>query len=296
MVRPKSMVEVEVRGGALTVARWPGDGPALLMVHGISATHMSWPRVVSSPALAHCDIVAPDLRGRGASGTLPGPFGMVQHVTDLCAVLDALGLKRVCFVGHSMGAYIGVHFAVVAPERLTGLVLVDGGIALPRPEDGDVDRALEKALGPALARLSREFASRADYHAFWRPHPAFQDAGAWNADVEAYLDYDLGGTPPHLKSRVQEAAVREDGRGPSTPEMANLIDKVTVPTLLLTAPRGLLNQPEPLMPLASVRAKADALPHLEWRELADTNHYSITLGSGAEPVAAAIAEFAAARA
>ncbi len=295
MARSKSLVEVEVRGGKLAVARWAGtgDGTPLLMVHGISASHLAWSRVVNSPALADHHIIAPDLRGRGASSALPGPYGLLRHVDDLCALLDALALPKVCFVGHSMGAYIGVHFATREASRLASLVLVDGGVALALPEGLAPATLLEKILGPALARLSREFESREAYRAFWREHPAFQDAGAWNEDVEAYFDYDLVGEPPHMKSRVREAAVREDGLGPMQGEMITLINDIRVPTLLTTAVRGLMNQPDPLMPVAAVQARCAANPALHWRELPDTNHYSITLGSGAVPLAAEIAAFSA---
>jgi len=293
MARSKSLVEVEVRAGKLAVARWhgSGDGTPLLMVHGISASHLAWARVVNAPGLAGHDIIAPDLRGRGASSALPGPYGLLQHVDDLCAVLEALALPKVCFVGHSMGAYIGAHFATREAQRLASLVLVDGGVALPLPDGLAPATLLEKILGPALARLSREFESRAAYRAFWRAHPAFQDAGAWNEDVEAYFDYDLVGEAPHMKSRVCEAAVREDGLGPMQPEMVTLMNDIRVPTLLATAVRGLMNQPEPLMPVTAVQARCAANPSIRWRELPDTNHYSITLGSGAAPLADEIAAF-----
>jgi len=292
MARSKQIVEVDVAGGALTVARWRGEGPPLLLVHGISGSHHSWSRVVARPELATFDLIAPDLRGRGASAELPGPYGLMRHVEDLCRVIDALGLRRVTMAGHSMGAYIGVHFATGASRaRLDRLVLVDGGVALPLPAGVQPDALLEKILGPAIARLSREFASREEYLDFWRAHPAFQDEGAWNADVEAYVDYDLGGVAPHLHSRVREAAVREDGRGPMAPEMVSLIDRIDLPTLLVTAERGLLNQAEPLMRVSAVKAKLTLNPHLQWRELADTNHYSITLGAGAAPLAQCIAAF-----
>ena len=295
MSRHKSLVEVAVRGGPLTVARWAGSGRAtpILMVHGISASHCAWSRVVTAGPLAAHDIIAPDLRGRGASSALPGPYGLLQHVEDVCAVLDAFELEQVCYVGHSMGAYIGVHFATRLAARLASVVLVDGGVALPLPAGLAPATLLEKLLGPALARLSREFESRAAYREYWRAHPAFQDEEAWNDDVLAYLDYDLIGEPPHMQSRVREAAVREDGLGPMQPEMVGLMDEIRVPTLLVTAVRGLLNQPEPLMPVAAVRAHCAANPVLRWHELPDTNHYSITLGCGAEPLAADIAAFSA---
>lgn len=292
MMPEKEMLEVPVDGGSLAVARWPGDGPTLLLVHGISASHMNWVPVVRALPAGRFNVLAPDLRGRGASNGLPGPYGLERHVRDLCALVDALDTGPVVYAGHSMGAYIGAVFGTMAADRLARLVLVDGGIALPLPDGLAPEALLEKVLGPALERLSREFPSREAYRDFWRQHPAFADPAAWSADLEAYFDYDLEGEPPRLRSRVAEAAVRADGLDPMRPEMVTMLDGVPTPMLLLTAVRGLLDQPEPLMPLAAVRAKADAIAHLEWREIPDTNHYTITLGAGAPAVAAAIAAFA----
>ena len=59
----------------------------------------------------------------------------------------------------------------------------------------------------------------------------------------------------------------------------------------LTAVRGLLNQPDPLMPVAAVKNKVAAIAELEWQEIPDTNHYTITLGEAATLTAAAMADF-----
>ncbi|MEQ8660996.1 MAG: alpha/beta hydrolase [Gammaproteobacteria bacterium] len=289
----KRFVEVAVSDGSLTVAHWPGSGPTLLLVHGISASHMAWGEVVAALPPGHFNVIAPDLRGRGQSSALPGPFGLARHVDDLCAVIDHFGGAPVCYAGHSMGAYIGVTFGATRAQYLDRLVLVDGGIALPLPDGLAPEALLEKVLGPALARLRLEFPDRAAYQAYWREHPAFADAAAWNAHVEAYFDYDLVGTPPHLRSRVNEDAVRADGLDPMRPEMVTMIDRVPHPMLMLTAERGLLNQPEPLMRRAAVEAKVAALAQLAWQEFAGTNHYSITLGAGAARTARAIHDFAA---
>ena len=186
------IVEIEVSGGPLTVAHWPGTGPTLLLVHGISASHRAWVPVIKALAPGKFNVIAPDLRGRGASNGLSEPYGLAQHVDDLCRVIDHFGQTPVIYAGHSMGAYIGVEFGTRAPQYLSHLVLVDGGIALPLPAGLSPEALLEKVLGPALARLSREFASTAEYLAFWREHPAFPDPAEWGADVEAYLYYDLG--------------------------------------------------------------------------------------------------------
>ena len=137
---------------------------------------------------------------------------MRAHADDLVAVLDHLGLERAVLTGHSMGAYVATTAATAHPTRWSAVVLVDGGVALPLPHGVDPDDMLAGVLGPALARLEMTFADRAAYHAFWREHPALAEPGAWTADTEAWLDHDLIGTEPELRSSASLEAVRFDGR------------------------------------------------------------------------------------
>lgn len=277
---------IERAGGDYYIARWPGNGPTMLAVHGITASHFAWPSVVDA---LHGDytILAPDLRGRGVNNQLPPPDGLKAQVADLLAVLDHYRVGRCIVVGHSLGAYIALELAAAAPRRIRGIVLVDGGIALPLRAGATPEQVIAGVLGPALKRLDLQFADREAYQDFWRAHPAFQDAGAWNA----YVDYDLAGTPPSLNSRVKREAVRLDAYGPLDPAMVTLIDKINIPMRLLTAPRGLLNQAQPLLPPSAIAQKCARLPNLRHVEIAATHHYSIMTGSGRTAVAREIDAF-----
>lgn len=283
-MRQMKLETLPVAGGEYTVARWPGGDRVLLAVHGITASHRAWPPVVDALA-SDCTVLAPDLRGRGASNALPPPFGLDAHVADLLATLDHYDVTECVVAGHSLGAYIALKLAAAAPSRVRALVLVDGGLALPMRTGATPEQVIAGILGPALKRLDMRFEDRAAYHRFWREHPAFQDEGAWNPYVEAYVDYDLVGEPGALRSRVNAEAVRVDALGPLDPEMVTLVEKVRQPMLLLTAVRGLLNQPQPLMPLELVREKCAKQPALRHLEIPDTNHYTIVTGSGNRRVA-----------
>jgi len=289
-MREKITDTIAVAGGGYCVARWPGPGHPILAVHGITSSHMGWSRVIRSFSGDH-DIYAPDLRGRGNSSLLPSPYGCAQHTSDLIGLMDHYELPSVIYVGHSLGAYIGLDLAVAAPSRVRGIVLVDGGIALPTQSTATPEQRIERILGPALARLKEVYPDRETYHRFWQAHPAFQDAGAWNDDVAAFADYDLGGEAPELRSRVNPDAVLADAYGPMDPGRVNRIDEIELPMLLLTATRGLLNQPEPLLPSHAVAAKTAQNKNLQYAKITDTNHYSITLGAGASRVAEKIESF-----
>jgi lipase len=285
-LEPYDELTVPVAGGGLHVGRW-GDGDAVVIAaHGITGNHRSWQGVARALG-SDITLIAPDLRGRGRSADLPGPFGMRSHAEDLVAILDHLELDRAVLVGHSMGAYVATTAATVDPKRWCSVVLVDGGVALPLPDGVDPDAMLAGVLGPALARLEMTFADRAAYHDFWREHPALAEPGAWNEDTEAWLDHDLVGEEPELRSSASLEAVRFDGR-----EL--LIDQrvrqacldLQQPAVLLRAPRGLLNQVPPLLPdelLDPLRARWPI--RLEMM-VENTNHYSIVLAHrGARAVA-----------
>ena len=296
---------VPVAGGALHVGvAGPAPGttgvPVVLAVHGITGSHRSWAGVARHLGDA-VTVLAPDLRGRGESSGLGGPYGMAAHVEDLLAVLDHVGCPRAVLAGHSMGAYIVARFAATASDRLSAAVLVDGGLPLPVPPDIDADVLLAAVLGPSLARLQMTFPSVEAYREFWRAHPAFA-AGEWTDDVDDYVDYDLepvGGSrrpnqgdtpcPPGpepgpagetvYRSRVSEDAVRADGRDLLDGDSGRkALHSLADPCVLLWAARGLQNEERPLLPAETIADARALLPHLAVVEVPDTNHYLILLG------------------
>jgi pimeloyl-ACP methyl ester carboxylesterase len=288
-----SPVEVPVAGGRLHVATTGpvDDRPLALCVHGITSSSRAWTLVAAHLDGAGVAVAAPDLRGRAASNGLPGPFGMAAHAADLVAVLDHLGVDRAVVAGHSMGAYVVARLAADHPDRVAGVVLVDGGLPLPRPAglDGDVQAALDAILGPAIARLRQTFASEDEYVGFWRAHPAFAEPGAWGPAVEAYARYDLAGEPPALRSRVSEEAVRVDGAELLVDEAGQVaaLRSLAGPVVLLRAPAGLLGSPPPFVPADLADAAAADVPALTVATVEGTNHYTLTL---AEPGASAVAD------
>jgi pimeloyl-ACP methyl ester carboxylesterase len=288
-IEPYDAFQVRVDGGDLHVGRW-GDGDRVVVAaHGITGNHKGWAATARSLG-DDISLVAPDLRGRGRSNTLPGPYGMRAHARDLAAVVDHLGVDDAVLVGHSMGAYAACVAATEEPGRWPALVLVDGGISLPLPDGVDPDAMLAGVLGPALDRLGMEFATEGDYFDFWRSHPAFADRAVWTDDTEAFLLHDLDGEPPHLRSAASLEAVRADGRELLTDrDVRSAYRRIEQPAVLLRAPRGLLDDLPGLFPdelLDPLRG--------DWRITLEatveyTNHYSIVLApTGAKTVASHI--------
>jgi lipase len=286
---------VEVAGGSLHVGRAgpPPDEAAgvVLAVHGVTASMMTW-RTVARKLAAHSNasLLAPDLRGRGRSATLPGPYGIEEHVNDLLAVLDHVGAQRAVLVGHSMGAYVAARLAVEHPDRAAALVLLDAGLPLPSPDDPE--EMLRTAVGNAIMRLGITFPSASAYVSAWRSHPAFLHS--WSEDVEAYVRYDLVEDGNAVRCVASPAAVRADSA-----EM--VLDDATRRALdrvrpmdrvhVLRAERGLFDDDDdPLIALADLRAFAAEHPEARVDAVPHVNHYTLLMGDspGPDKVVAAI--------
>ena len=283
-------IDVPAAGGALGVYRLGAtapDAPQVLAIHGITSSSRTW--LATARALAgRASLLAVDLRGRGASAQLPPPFGLAAHVRDLVAVLDHCGVRRAVVVGHSLGAYVAARLAVEHGDRVSRLVLVDGGLAIPESEGADPEQFLQAFLGPTLERRRMTFSDGAAYRAWWGAHPALAGADVDASDLDEYAAHDLVGEPPRLRSSVNPQVVRDDGVDLFG---AGEASSLALPGVLMCAPRGMVDDPNPMQPLALVRAWAAADPGRRRAvEVPDVNHYTIVLGrSGAGMVADEIA-------
>lgn len=268
---------VSVRGGDLVVAVWEPAVSAshtILAVHGITASHLAW--IAFAEQFPDVRIIAPDLRGRGGSRTLAGPWGMPQHGADMRAVLDFFAVDQAVVVGHSMGAFVAVTLAAAHPKRVSGLVLIDGGLPIPLAEGVTDDNLLDSLIGPAAERLSMTFADTEAYREFWRKHPAF--FGGFGEAIQRYVDYDLVETQEGLRPSSSLEAVTEDSLqlNDDTGYLGRM-QSLRMPLHFVRAPRGLLDQPEPLYPPSQVEHWRHEIPQLVVHEASDVNHYTIVM-------------------
>jgi lipase len=283
------LIDVPVEGGDLRLLVWGSGKHVAVVLHGITASAMSW-QAVARHMPSGWTLAAPDLRGRGHSRDLPGPYGLERHVADVTAVLrhfSGSGVRPV-LAGHSMGAYVALLTRDANPRLVRRLVLVDGGLPRPVPDGVDPAASLEATLGPAMSRLRQAYPDTDAYLDFWRAHPALADH--WTPDVEAYARYDLIGEPGHLRARAIEDAVRADTHDIVMEKpFADALGHLNKPTPLLTAPAGLSGEPPGFQPPDLVAEWRERAPNLRPILVPDVNHYTIIYeGKGAAAVVRAI--------
>ena len=203
---PEVKFSVPVSGGELAVFRYGAKGGTpVFVIHGVTSSNRAWQWMAADLVPKGFTLFAVDLRGRGDSNSLPGPFGMEAHAHDVIAVVDYLKLETVDVIGHSMGAFVAIAILGTAPERVSRTVLIDGGIPLPLPDGFTVAQVLPYVLGPALARLGMNFASLQAYKDYWKIQPAFTEG--WNEALDEYVDFDLRGVAPALTPSTNARAV-----------------------------------------------------------------------------------------
>ncbi len=174
--------EAEVRGVRVRFAE-AGEGPPLLLVHGILVDHREWAGLVPR-LLERFRCIAPDLPGFGASDKpSPNTFPYTREAfaSSLAGVLEHLGLDRVHVCGHSMGGAVALTFAADFPERIERLTVLDAACyPMPLPLKGRLP--LLPLVGPFVFKklyrrpVFRDYFRKEVYNGRPVPHPELIDA------------------------------------------------------------------------------------------------------------------------
>ena len=262
------MQKVSVNGVDLAVREWPGRGPAIVAVHGLTSNHTVWNSIADALAGAH-RLITYDLRGRGDSAKPERGYSLAHHAADLLGLVDHFRLERPIIAGHSLGAHIGVRFATLHPERVAKLVLFDGGL--------DVRAEIMDSLAPAIGRLGVEFPSLGAFLEMLEGLPMF--AGRWNDYLVQHYTYDVEPGPGGgVRSKVARHAIEEEVVNLQRTRLWVWHHRIAAPTLLLRAPDGLLTATDCLMTQEEAEAMAHAIPRCRLVVVPGTNHYTILLG------------------
>jgi pimeloyl-ACP methyl ester carboxylesterase len=189
--------------------RSAGEGPVVLLIHGITGDSRQWGQII--PQLAdRFTVLAPDLLGHGQSAKPRGDYSLGAYAASLRDLLIILGHRRATVVGHSLGGGIAMQFSYEYPVFCERLVLVDGGglgqevhpllraatlpgseLVLPLIAHSRV-HLVGEAIGQALGRLGLELGH--DLAEITRGYASLSDAEARRAFLHTLRAViDLGG-------------------------------------------------------------------------------------------------------
>jgi pimeloyl-ACP methyl ester carboxylesterase len=141
-----------------------GEGPDLVLVHGLGGNLAGWHLSIVPELQRHYRVTTYDLRGHGRSDAPRSGYATGDMAEDLRGLMDALGVGPARIVGHSWGADVVLHFALLHPERVSQIVLIEAALLAPladqyRRKDWEgwpyVTRTLEQLVGATIPEDKR---------------------------------------------------------------------------------------------------------------------------------------------
>ncbi len=105
---------------------WGGDGPPVMVLHGL-ASSAHWYDIVAPLLRNDFRIVAPDQRGHGQTTQAPSGYDWATLSKDVSGLMDHLGIPQAAVLGHSWGGHVASGLAAYSPERVSRVVMIDGG-------------------------------------------------------------------------------------------------------------------------------------------------------------------------
>ena len=142
-------------GLRMHVRDWGGEGPPVVLLHGLASTCRIWDFV--APILAKdFSVIAVDQRGHGDSGKPEQGYDFACVAGDVAALLAGRNTQRPVVVGHSWGADVALELAVARPELLRGIIFVDGGTIDASARYDTLDDALVQMAPPDFTGVKPE--------------------------------------------------------------------------------------------------------------------------------------------
>lgn len=224
------------------------DAPPVICLHGLNAHGRRFRKLAEERLSSRFRVIAPDLRGHGASDWEP-PWTIATHAHDVLETLDDAGIRAAIWVGHSFGGRLLLELATSAPERIKRMVLLDPAIQLlPHvgfdfAEKERVDRVYDSPEDAIRERLDsgvptpREYLEEENHeHLVAHPDGKFRFRYCQAAVVSMYGELCTPSPPPetvHVPTLLVHAGqfglVREDQLETYERVLGDLLEVVEVP-------------------------------------------------------------------
>lgn len=273
---------IESNGIRLHYREHPGEGPTLVLTHGLTANACFFDALVAAGLTPGLTVLAVDLRGRGLSDKPDTGYTMDDHATDLLGILDELGIERAYLGGHSFGGLLTYYLAANHADRVARCVVLDA--------PAEIDPRIREQIEPSLARLGQTAPSFEAYLATVRALPYFN--GWWDEHCEGYYRADVEELPDgSVKPRAHPDHIRQAVEGSAKVDWPSTVSRIEQPTLLVraTAPYGPPGYPA-IVTRDQARRTLELLGNGSLVEL-DGNHLTAFFGNGAVVAAGAIRDF-----
>jgi 3-oxoadipate enol-lactonase len=245
------MAKVEVAGRGFHYER-AGSGEPLLLIQGMSGTHVAWGRPFREVLEESFDVVAFDNRGIGLSGPVEGPFTIVEMAEDTAGLMEELGLESAHVVGISMGGMIAQELALSEPGRLRSLTL--GCTYCGGPGSQLMPQENVEKLAAGMMSGDRDRAIRASYEVNLSP--------SFRADEDAYPAFhEMAISVPARKATIELQAQAIFGHDTSA-----RLGEISTPTLIVHGTE------DGVLPFPNGKQIASLMPAARFEILEDVGH------------------------
>jgi pimeloyl-ACP methyl ester carboxylesterase len=251
-------------------------GQLVIGIPGLSANLRSFDVIYEALDGERHRKLAFDPRGRGRSSkSAPGTYGWPSHAKDVIEMADQLHAETFDVIGWSIGAWIAMVVAQMAPGRVRRAVLIDAA--------GIPEESAKVPVYAGLERLAAVFPSRNAFMSLAQTMPHYQPWSPW----ERLFDYELVDVEGGVSFRTQKAAPFEDEQYRLQQDPYQLWSALTMPVLLLRAAQEIPPNFGYILTREDYERFLREVPGAIGTEVA-ANHYTIGMNAGA---ARAIAEF-----
>lgn len=224
-----------------------GEGPALVLLHGLGWDHSLWARELTAYA-GRYRVIAPDLRGHGWTDKPDAPYSIAQYAADIAGLLDTLGVTRAAVLGFSLGGAILMRLAADRPDLVGAAVFACCGAGSTAQGEAGTEAMLDRAAGLGARRFAEEQAETVWSPAWARAHPE---------RVAAFIGW---------RASMDQAALARAFRSGYGTDHWGLLPGIAVPSLVLAADQ------DSFCDVPILRRIAAALPDAEFALITGSGH------------------------
>jgi len=242
------------------------DLPNMILVHGLGDDADTWRHLIE-PLSKQWRVIAPDLPGYGRSQKPPVKYSLTYFSQTLLDLIEELGIKQPCWVGNSLGAILSSNIALISPEHVETLILIDG--AMLQAEKQNVNLMNMLFLIPGIGKWLYNRLRKDPQVAYETLRPFYYDLDSLPDEERVFLKY-------RVNQRVWDDQQRDAYLSTLRNMVLSLIgqqiviqeklSKVSIPTLIIWG------EADQIYSLKNGRLLNQVMPNSEMITFPETGH------------------------